>query len=307
MSRRPLGDPSALDELGQRCRKVVALQEAVAHQHGPERHVRRAGDRSRTVADGPVVVGGNRARGCRANTVLTLTVSASMGIGRRSRAGHDGAEEEAMYSAPAQDESQQQQSIDRPEPPPPRHDGVRLAGPELSRLAWRRHRDGRRAREGRPRTRPEPSAPRPRACRNNRSVPRQRIIYSMVRATNRPPRSVSCGARAFQTLRQVSWHVSRLQARIDVLVALVSQAALQAWRKMMGIVGADWRPRPDQGSNPELCYLQAIVRLRTDSLEASERRFATIPGSPSDVFPCHRRACRDPRQDGATRTSPGRV
>ena len=68
--------------------------------------------------------------------------------------------------------------------------------------------------------------------------------------------------------------MSRLQARIDVLAALVSQAALQAWRKIMGVVGAGWRPRPDHGPNPELCYLQAIVRLRTDSLEASERRIA---------------------------------
>lgn len=66
--------------------------------------------------------------------------------------------------------------------------------------------------------------------------------------------------------------MSRL--RIDVVVALVSQAALQAWRKMMGILGVDWRPRPDQGPNPELCYLQATVRLRTDSLEASERQIA---------------------------------
>jgi tetratricopeptide (TPR) repeat protein len=68
--------------------------------------------------------------------------------------------------------------------------------------------------------------------------------------------------------------VSRLQARTDGLVALVSQAALQAWRRMMGIVGTDWRPRPDQASTPELCYLQAIVRLRTDGLDASERLFA---------------------------------
>ena len=68
--------------------------------------------------------------------------------------------------------------------------------------------------------------------------------------------------------------MSRLHARTDGLVALVSQAALQAWRKLMGVVGADWRPRPDRGSTPELCYLQAIARLRTDSLEASERRFA---------------------------------
>ena len=68
--------------------------------------------------------------------------------------------------------------------------------------------------------------------------------------------------------------MSSLQARTDGLVALVSQAALQAWRKMMRVVCADWRPRPDQESSPELSYLQAIVRLRTDGLEASERRFA---------------------------------
>ena len=68
--------------------------------------------------------------------------------------------------------------------------------------------------------------------------------------------------------------MSRLQARTDGLVALVSQAALQAWRKLMGVVGANWRLRPDPGSTPELSYLQAIVRLRTDDLEASERRYA---------------------------------
>ena len=70
--------------------------------------------------------------------------------------------------------------------------------------------------------------------------------------------------------------VSRLHTRTDGLVALVSQAALQAWRKLMGVVGADWRPRPDRGSTPELCYLQAMARLRTDSLAASERLFAKL-------------------------------
>ena len=64
----------------------------------------------------------------------------------------------------------------------------------------------------------------------------------------------------------------------DRRVALVSQAALQAWRKLMGVVGANWRPRPgsDRGSTPELCYLQAMARLHTDSLEASERLLAKI-------------------------------
>ena len=92
-------------------------------------------------------------------------------------------------------------------------------------------------------------------------------------AGNPPTSHPLVGAGAFERSGRC-WHVSRLQARTDGLVALVSQAALQAWRKLMAIVGADWRPRPDQGSDPELCYLQAMVRLRTDSLEASERRFA---------------------------------
>ena len=68
--------------------------------------------------------------------------------------------------------------------------------------------------------------------------------------------------------------MSKLQARIDEPLALVSRAALQTWRKLMGIVGGDWLPRPEPGSDPELSYLQAIVRLRIDGLEASERRFA---------------------------------
>jgi tetratricopeptide (TPR) repeat protein len=55
---------------------------------------------------------------------------------------------------------------------------------------------------------------------------------------------------------------------------MISQATLRAWRKMMAIVGVDWSSRPDQGSDPELCYLRAIVRLRTDSLESSERQLA---------------------------------
>jgi tetratricopeptide (TPR) repeat protein len=68
--------------------------------------------------------------------------------------------------------------------------------------------------------------------------------------------------------------VSRLQAGTNGLVALVSQAALQTWRGLMAILGVDWRPRPDQGSDPELGYLQAMARVRDDSLDESERRFA---------------------------------
>jgi tetratricopeptide (TPR) repeat protein len=97
----------------------------------------------------------------------------------------------------------------------------------------------------------------------------------MVRATNRTSQPLMRPGHL--NAQAGCWHVSRLlQARIDALVALVSQAALQAWRRMMGLVGADWRARPEQGSDPELGYLQAIVRLRTESLEASERRFAKL-------------------------------
>jgi tetratricopeptide (TPR) repeat protein len=82
-------------------------------------------------------------------------------------------------------------------------------------------------------------------------------------------------ARAFQRSARCR-HVSRLQTPTNVLVALVSQAALEAWRKIIGVVGLDWRPRPEQGSNPELRYLRAMACARADTLEASERRFAEL-------------------------------
>jgi tetratricopeptide (TPR) repeat protein len=70
--------------------------------------------------------------------------------------------------------------------------------------------------------------------------------------------------------------VSRLLTPTNVLAALVSQAALEAWHKVIGTVGLDWRPRPEQGFNPELRYLRAMARARADTLEASERRFAEL-------------------------------
>jgi len=70
--------------------------------------------------------------------------------------------------------------------------------------------------------------------------------------------------------------VSRLQTATKVLAALVSQAALKAWHAIVGAVGFNWRPRPEQGSNLELRYLQVMARVRTDPLEASERRFADL-------------------------------
>jgi tetratricopeptide (TPR) repeat protein len=57
---------------------------------------------------------------------------------------------------------------------------------------------------------------------------------------------------------------------------LASQAALGAWRWIIGAVGANWRPRPKCASDPELRYLQTIARLRADPAEASERRLADL-------------------------------
>jgi tetratricopeptide (TPR) repeat protein len=79
--------------------------------------------------------------------------------------------------------------------------------------------------------------------------------------------------------------VSRLQTPKDALVAWISQAALEAWHKILGTVGLDWRPWREPGSNPELSYLQAIACVRTDSLEASERRFAQfLKAHPTSVY-----------------------
>ena len=77
----------------------------------------------------------------------------------------------------------------------------------------------------------------------------------------------------------------RLQTPKDALVALISQAAQEAWRKIIGTVGLDWRPCPEAGSNPELSYLRAIACVRTDSLEASERRFAKfLEAHPTSIY-----------------------
>jgi tetratricopeptide (TPR) repeat protein len=55
---------------------------------------------------------------------------------------------------------------------------------------------------------------------------------------------------------------------------LASRAALDAWRRIIAAVSGNWRPSPGQESDPDLWYLRTIVRVRTDSLEASERRLA---------------------------------
>lgn len=77
--------------------------------------------------------------------------------------------------------------------------------------------------------------------------------------------------------------MSRLHARTNVLGAFASNAALQVWRRIIGLVGSNWRQRAEHGSDPELSYLQAIARVRTDPLEVSERRLAQFleahPGS----------------------------
>ena len=79
--------------------------------------------------------------------------------------------------------------------------------------------------------------------------------------------------------------MSRLQTPKDALVALISQAALEAWRKILGTVGLGWCPWAEPGSSPELSYLQAIACVRTDSLEASERRFAKfLEAHPTSVY-----------------------
>ncbi len=76
--------------------------------------------------------------------------------------------------------------------------------------------------------------------------------------------------------------VSRLQTQTTEISA--SQAALDAWRKIIAIVGGNWRPNLARGSDPELQYLRTIVRLRTDPLEASERRFAELMKADPTAF-----------------------
>lgn len=51
---------------------------------------------------------------------------------------------------------------------------------------------------------------------------------------------------------------------------------MEAWRRIIAAVGANWHPRLEQGSDPGLWYLRVIVRMRTDPLEASERQLAKL-------------------------------
>lgn len=76
--------------------------------------------------------------------------------------------------------------------------------------------------------------------------------------------------------------VSRPQTQTTAISA--SQAALDAWRKIIAIVGGNWRPNLARGSDLELQYLRTIVRLRTDPIEASERRFAELMKADPTAF-----------------------
>ena len=68
--------------------------------------------------------------------------------------------------------------------------------------------------------------------------------------------------------------MSRLQTLTNL--ASVSQAAWEAWRRLIAAVGIDWRAQPGRESDPELSYLRAVARSRSDPPEASERRFAQL-------------------------------
>jgi len=71
-------------------------------------------------------------------------------------------------------------------------------------------------------------------------------------------------------------HVSRLQTLTLTNVTSASQVALDAWRRIIAAVGGNWCANAGRGSDPELLYLRAIMRVRTDPLETSERRFAKL-------------------------------
>lgn len=66
--------------------------------------------------------------------------------------------------------------------------------------------------------------------------------------------------------------MSGLQTLTDLLAGSASRTALEAWRRIIRVVGLNWRPRPEQ--DPEARYLHGCVRV--DPLEASERRFAKL-------------------------------
>lgn len=74
-------------------------------------------------------------------------------------------------------------------------------------------------------------------------------------------------------------HVSRLQTLTNAIAASkasASQAALDAWCKIIAMVGGNWRPSPHREADPDLQYLRTSVRARIDPVEASERRFAEL-------------------------------
>lgn len=77
--------------------------------------------------------------------------------------------------------------------------------------------------------------------------------------------------------------VSRLQTLTNAISA--SQAALGAWRRIIAAVGGNWHARPEQESGPEFLYLQTIVQMRTEALEASERRLAKLLEAHPTCFP----------------------
>jgi tetratricopeptide (TPR) repeat protein len=51
---------------------------------------------------------------------------------------------------------------------------------------------------------------------------------------------------------------------------------LDAWRRIISAVGANWHPRRERDSDPELGYLQTIARIRTERLESAEGRLAKL-------------------------------
>ena len=63
-----------------------------------------------------------------------------------------------------------------------------------------------------------------------------------------------------------------------------SQTALEAWRRIIAALGANLRPHSEQTS-PELLYLRAAQRARSDAVDASEQRFAKLLSAHPTCFP----------------------
>jgi tetratricopeptide (TPR) repeat protein len=83
------------------------------------------------------------------------------------------------------------------------------------------------------------------------------------------------GTEAFNT-QPGTCNVSGLQTLTDLLTGSASQAAREAWHTVIRAVSLNWRLPPEQGSDPELRYRQAVATVRSDPLEASERRFSNL-------------------------------